>query len=145
VPAAVTIQSGQGTTSISTKFNAAAGNRTIQARGVNACGVGSNRSKTVVAVLCPRLGEPVQSNVFMLDAFPNPTSSLLNINFSTANAGDYRLMLTDLSGRIVKADEFDAQQGINNLQWNLEAYQSGVYLLVLQGQEGLSTLRIVIE
>lgn len=145
VPTSVTIQSGQGSTSITAKFNATAGSRSIQARGVNACGSGTNRSKTVIAVLCPRLGEIVQNNTFMLDAFPNPASSVLNINFNTVTSGDYRLTLTDLSGRIVRADELDVQGGVNNIQWNMEGYQSGVYLLVLQGQDGLSTLRIVIE
>jgi hypothetical protein len=93
----------------------------------------------------PSLGESMSGNQIGLDAYPNPTSDQLTIRFDTSERGDQSLMLLDLSGRVLRSEVVNAESGINTLTWNLEGYQSGIYILALRGSEGLSQLRIVLE
>ncbi|MBL7924299.1 MAG: T9SS type A sorting domain-containing protein [Bacteroidia bacterium] len=145
VPSSVTIQSGQGTTSITVKFNAATGTRAIKVKGVNACGNGSNKTLNVQAIACPRNGDLSIRNAFGIDAYPNPASDLLNIQFESASDENYRIMLYDLTGRMVQEQMITAVEGVNTLQWSLSGYPAGVYLLAVQGREGLSQVKIVVE
>lgn len=146
VPANVSILSGQGTPTVNISYAAGStGSRIIRVAGVNACGTGTSKSLTVLAVACPRLGESMAGNQIGLDAYPNPTSDQLTIRFATSERGDQSLMLLDLSGRVLRTEVVNAESGINTLTWNLEGYQSGIYILALRGSEGLSQLRIVLE
>jgi hypothetical protein len=145
VPSSVTILSGQGTTTVSLQFNSAAGTRSIRVNGSNSCGVGTNFTKNVIAVACPRLGETVSGTSLILDAYPNPAEDMLNIIFSNSEAGRYNVNLVDLSGRIVRSEQIEAMEGDNRLIWDVSALQSGVYFLDMIGEEGRSTLRVVIE
>ena len=81
----------------------------------------------------------------MLDAYPNPAEDMLNITFSNSEAGRYSVNLVDLSGRIVRSEQIEAMEGDNRLIWDVSALQSGVYFLDMIGEEGRSTLRVVIE
>ncbi len=145
VPSTVTLQSGQGTSSIVLKFGSTAGTRAIKVKAGNACGTTSNFTKNVQAVTCPRLGELVDGNTFEMDAYPNPTSELLNIVFNSETSSDYNVMLLDLSGRVLKNERFSALEGENRISWMLSEYSSGTYLLTIFGEKGKSQLRIVVE
>jgi hypothetical protein len=70
---------------------------------------------------------------------------MLNIIFSNSEAGRYNVNLVDLSGRIVRSEQIEAMEGDNRLIWDVSALQSGVYFLDMIGEEGRSTLRVVIE
>ncbi len=145
VPSAITIQSGQGTTTINVKFNTSTTAKDIKVRGENACGNSSYKKVTVQPVVCPRLGEETISNIFGVDAYPNPATDNLNITFESSTYENYTISLLDMTGRMVRTDRFAAAEGLNNLIWNMSEYHSGVYLLVVQGNEGRSTLRVVVE
>lgn len=145
VSSGVTIQSGQGTTSLTVKFNTSTTSKNIKVRGQNACGNSSYKTLVVQPVVCPRLGDEISNNIFGVDAYPNPSSDILNITFESAANDDYAIRLADMTGRVVRDDRFTAAEGMNSLIWNVEEYQSGIYLLMVQGKEGTSTLRIVIE
>ncbi len=147
VSSGVTIQSGQGTTSINVKFNTSTAAKDIKVKGVNACGSTSNKKLTVQPVVCPRIGDEGVSvnNLFGVDAYPNPTSDVLNINFESETNEDYNVNLVDLTGRVVRSERVSAFEGENFLQWNVGEYHSGVYILMVQGRNGVSLLRILIE
>lgn len=147
VASGLTIQSGQGTTAINVKFNGSTASKTVKVAGVNACGTSTLKSLTVQPAVCPRIGESSLSatNLFDIDAYPNPTHDILNINFVSPENEDYVLSLVDMTGRVVRSERVSAVEGINNRMWNVNEYHSGIYILVVQGKEGLSQARIVIE
>lgn len=145
VPSTVTIQSGQGTTAINIKLNSGAGIKAIKVKGVNACAIGSNKTKNVTAVNCPRFGDVSEANKLDMFAYPNPTSDVLNISFSSLTDENYRVMLVDLAGRIIRDQNYSASEGMNQFQWDMHSYQSGMYLLTVEGVSGKSQMRIVVE
>ncbi|MFN8154279.1 MAG: T9SS type A sorting domain-containing protein [Bacteroidia bacterium] len=145
VPTSVTIQSGQGTDVVSLKFNTTTGIRAIKVKANNSCGSSYNFTKNVLAIACPRLGEVSAENMFEIDAYPNPTSELLNIIFNSSEASDYNVVLLDLSGRVVRSERVSALEGMNSMVWDMSTYQSGTYILTILGEKGKSQLRIVVE
>lgn len=145
VPSTVTIQSGQGTTAVNLKFSTTAGTKAIKVKGVNACATGSNKTKNVIGVNCPRFGEITEFNSLGMDAFPNPTSSMINISFTAPEDENYRMVLVDLMGRVVKEESYAAQEGLNQLNWDMSPYLSGMYLMTIQSASGKSQIRIVVE
>lgn len=145
VPSGILIQSGQGTATVSIKFNATLTTRAIKVKGTNACGTGSNKTLNVVVKSCPRIGEFAEADMFSMDVYPNPATELLNIRFNSENTGDYNMLLTDISGRIVRNENFNAVEGENNATWDVSGYNSGIYFLILQGEQGKSQVRLIIE
>ena len=145
VPSTVSIQSGQGTTAITVKFNSTAGTKAIKVKGTNACAAGANKTKNVIAVNCPRFGEATAVNELGMDAYPNPTSSLLNVSFTAPKNENYRMVLVDLMGRVIKDESYAAEEGLNQMKWDMSPYLSGTYILIAQSEHGKSQLKIVVE
>ena len=145
VPAQVTVNAGQGTITSTLRFNATAGTRAIKVKAGNACGSGGTFTKNVVAVVCPRFGEYSANNLFEVDAYPVPVSDNLTINFNSPADEQYRMLLLDISGRVVREEQVSAVEGNNTLLWNMSEYHSGLYFLVVQGKEGVSQTRIIVE
>lgn len=71
--------------------------------------------------------------------YPNPASNRINI--SAANGNDITgLTLTDMNGRMVKAQTF---QSVQQVQLELEELTSGIYHLNIKGMKGSTTQKIV--
>jgi hypothetical protein len=145
VPSGILIQGGQGTTSVTIKFNGTLTTRAIRVNASNACGASTNKTLNVVVKSCPRIGEFAEADMFNMDVYPNPATELLNIRFNSETAGDYNMLMTDISGRIVRNENFNAVEGENNATWDVSGYNSGIYFLILQGQHGKSQVRLIIE
>lgn len=145
VPSTVLIQGGQGTTSINVKFVSTAGTKAIKAKGINSCAAGSSKTKNVIAVNCPRFGEVSDMNEFGMEAYPNPTSGLLNVSFTAVKTENYRMVLVDLMGRIIKDESFAAEEGLNQMKWDMSPYLSGTYILIAQSENSKAQMRIVVE
>jgi hypothetical protein len=143
-PTNAVVQSGQGTESVIVKFNAA-GTEKVKVRGENACGVGSYKTITVIVSNCPRFGEMTEFNSLGMEAYPNPTKELINISFNAPKDENYRMVLVDLMGRVVKEENFAAQEGFNQMIWDMSTYQSGMYVLTVQSAHGKSQVRIIVE
>ena len=145
VPGTVSIQSGQGTTAVTVKFNSTAGTKAIKVKGLNACATGANKTKNVIGINCPRFGEVTDVNELGMEAYPNPTSGLLNVSFTAPKTENYRMLLVDLMGRVIKDEIFAAEEGLNQMKWNLSSNLAGTYILVTQSENGKSQMRIVVE
>ncbi|MBK7963893.1 MAG: T9SS type A sorting domain-containing protein [Bacteroidetes bacterium] len=138
------IQSGQGTEVANIKFNSA-GTEKVKVRAENACALGYYFKIIVTVTNCPRFGEVTDFNSLGMEAYPNPTSDLINISFTAPKDENYRMVLVDLMGRIVKEESFAAQEGINQLKWDMSPYLSGMYIMTIQSSSGKSQVRIVVE
>jgi len=145
VPGSVTIQSGQGTTAINVKYNNYASLKKIKAKGVNACYPGAYKTRNILVLNCHRFGEVTNFNTLGMEVYPNPASSILNIFFTSPVDESYRMMLVDLTGRVIRDENFAATEGLSQMQWDLNSYQSGMYLLVAQSANGKAQQRIIIE
>ena len=78
-----------------------------------------------------------------LKVVPNPTSSLVNVQFSKPIFEAMDAALYSVSGILVKSQT--VQIGSTTVQYNLADLPSGVYLLRLKSQSGVLTERILKE
>jgi hypothetical protein len=76
--------------------------------------------------------EPVET-IGAWNVFPNPTSDLVQVVFSSGAQEEAVFSLIDLNGRTVFSQTLTAQQGINQIQLNTEILPaSGMYIAVIQ-------------
>jgi hypothetical protein len=80
------------------------------------------------------------ANGFML--YPNPSNGLVTLEFQSASKEPFTILLTDLSGRVVK--QFD-QQSVSRLNFNLTDLAKGTYLVRVLSQEGESVRKITLN
>lgn len=85
----------------------------------------------------------------LLGNHPNPFNPSTRIVFSTARAGRGRLMVYDLTGRIVYRREFVAVQGEQSIQWpgtgqDGQALPSGVYIYQVEAAEGVGRSKLTL-
>jgi hypothetical protein len=85
------------------------------------------------------------SPVINIGVYPNPTTSILNINFELVNTDNAaQLYLYDMNGRVVKMISNDFQNsGFNQLTTDISDLQSGVYFLQIKSGGSSITKRVV--
>ena len=76
-----------------------------------------------------------------IKVFPNPTSSILNIQYETAKNSEFETRVYDLGGRLIYSSPFYSQYGINNIQINTVQWLNGYYIVELIS-EGIAVARI---
>lgn len=83
--------------------------------------------------------------VLNVGVYPNPTSSVLNINFELVNSSFPAMInLFDMNGRVVKMISNDFQNsGFNQLKTDISELQSGVYFLQIKSGSNSITKRVV--
>jgi hypothetical protein len=64
-----------------------------------------------------------------LNVFPNPTQGNFNIEYNLPEDGDVRIVLSDLTGRTVYTEDFNAAAGLYEHGINIEDQASGLYIL----------------
>ena len=55
------------------------------------------------------------------------------------------MVLVDLMGRIIKDESFAAEEGLNQMKWDMSPYLSGTYILIAQSENSKAQMRIVVE
>jgi flagellar hook assembly protein FlgD len=85
-----------------------------------------------------------------LGVYPNPFSEYTNFTFSLDESTDVRLVIYDLSGKVIKtlADR-EFEQGTNQVQWNGTndagaPVAVGVYFYRMEAGEFVKTDRVVV-
>ena len=85
-----------------------------------------------------------QSKVNILNAYPQPTSDMLNVEY-TAEKGLTLITLSEISGRVLIRQTHANVTGKNSLQLDLSKVARGVYLLNVQTNGSNNQMSIVVE
>lgn len=80
-----------------------------------------------------------------VNLFPNPTVDEAEIMFSTKQAGYASVRITDVSGKELFAQGFNAQAGINKVRVDVSAYPAGVYFVSCMDGERVVTKKLIKE
>lgn len=80
-----------------------------------------------------------------LSIFPNPVTEKLNIQFSSMSTDQLTAKVVDLSGKVIKQDNFNVYPGQNVFSIKTTSLPSGNYFLWLSNSKGSTTLKIVVE
>lgn len=140
-PLGSTIVSGQGTNSIILDYGVNGGVIGVTANGV--CGNSGTRT-LAVTMNCKVSASEMPGTV--ISAYPNPVSSLLNIEMLTPVSGSYTFELLDLAGRIVHTSSVSTIKGVNSSQMDVSQYSKGMYMLVVRNSNGFEQqIRIAVE
>ena len=141
VPAGATIQSGQGTSSITLDWGSNGGVITVTATGL--CGNSGTKTLTV-SMTCKVSGSAMPGTE--VNAYPNPVSTQLTVELNAIMNGDYTLELMDLSGRVVMSQVMNAMTGINRNSMDVSNLSKGMYMLSVKNASGFAKqIRIAVE
>lgn len=87
-----------------------------------------------------------EKNKIDLNIYPNPASTNLSINFTTAESTNISYEIIDLTGRILKSFSQTAELGKNIIDVNISDIQSGVYMIRLRDDSKiLSNSKFIIQ
>jgi Secretion system C-terminal sorting domain len=77
-----------------------------------------------------------ESNTNVVSVYPNPVSSELNIDYNATQSGELKIIMMDMSGRIVKQRLSKVELGINKLSIDTQDVVPGLYTLqLLEGKK----------
>jgi len=147
VPVGGTIINGQGTTSITVVYNSGVIDGNVFVRGINNCGVSSYKYTIVKLAPCPsipgsNLNKGVNANepsVMDVKVFPNPTTSMFNLQVKTVETKQVSIKILDVQGRLIKTMQINPNEKIT-LGAELK---SGVYMLEVNDGSNRKVVRVV--
>jgi subtilisin-like proprotein convertase family protein len=142
IPAAGTLVSGQGTTSITVSYPSTAVAGTVTVVAVNNCGNSVNRSVDVKLPACPppsftgnnplsKVDGVIIADAFTVGLFPNPSADVVNVRISSLDKNtQVMIRVLNSKGQVLKL--------INTMPGTLKSFGSdlkpGTYMIeVLQG------------
>ncbi|MBL0073700.1 MAG: T9SS type A sorting domain-containing protein [Bacteroidetes bacterium] len=141
VPSGVSIVAGQGTTTLTVDWGANSG--VVGVTASNGCGNSGTKTRAVI-VSC-RISSSILPGAEVI-AYPNPVSTELTVEMNTLSAGNYALMMTDLTGRVMLQQAIAATEGRNELKLDVSNYAKGVYLLTVQSEAGFTKqIRVTVQ
>ena len=131
-----TIQSGQGTTSVSVKFTTATTtSATLSVKSVNSCGMSSARTKTISVALNCKLGsdeEVVDAESSNIKVFPNPVIDKVNIYTGEMKVSANDISIYDILGKEypISAVTVTMNEGV---EIDLSGFSRGMYFIRIKG------------
>jgi Secretion system C-terminal sorting domain len=75
--------------------------------------------------------------------YPNPTTSLMSVDFESTAKGTISATITDLLGRVVSNQQVIATEGFNRMDLDITNLAKGIYILGLQEGKSIVSFRIV--
>ena len=90
--------------------------------------------------------ENLKGTVSSLTAFPNPTTGLATISFTSTMDSKFSVNVLDVVGRVMLKENINAIEGYNMKDINLESVTKGLYFITVQAEGGeIKTLRLIVE
>jgi len=87
--------------------------------------------------------EPLKPGLEELKVYPNPVSSLMNIEYTALESGSARLQIFNLAGvEVASLSESGSLPGRNIIQYNMEIHPQGTYVIRLQCGERILSIMV---
>jgi len=80
-----------------------------------------------------------------ITTYPNPTSGKLNVAFYSAAKEKYSFKVMNLLGEVLLTDVSTFETGNNVKEFDLTSFTRGIYLLIVEKEGEVKTMRIVVE
>jgi hypothetical protein len=94
-------------------------------------------SQTFIAGQSARL-----SSEQLLLVYPNPSSDVLNIEYSSLNENENYVSIMSLDGKCILNLKHSSNLGMNTLELDVSSLKTGIYILQIQTGNGIRTKRI---
>ena len=76
-------------------------------------------------------------------AYPVPTNAILTVEFTTEEASDMTVELTDVTGRVILTEKFESTSGIQKHDVNMSSLAMGTYFVKLSDGQQTLVQRVV--
>ena len=80
-----------------------------------------------------------------LAIYPNPTSGMFNISFTSETIQDLRVRVLNVIGEVIVSDELEQFVGEYTKQINLNENAKGIYLLEIETNDGVVNKKLVLQ
>jgi len=90
------------------------------------------------------LGLSDLQNSINLNVYPNPAKENVSISFNADNK-DYTISLVDVTGRILKTQNYSSLNGSQVIDLNLEGISSGNYLISIRSENGVVNKQVSVK
>ncbi len=146
----VTLTSSQGggylwSTGETTQSIVVSGAGTFTVRVYSGSNCYSTSLPVTITTTSPREAAGFTKSDFGMKAFPNPVRSILNLQYSSENEGEFTFRMTDITGREVMRNVLKSIPGINRNDIDCSQLPGGIYFICLSNAIDAVTTRIVIE
>jgi len=78
---------------------------------------------------------------------PNPTTGLVSVEFNTPHEMQISVQILDITGRIIKNENWQINNGLNTRCLDLSGFRNGIYVIVFEGNNGESLFnqRVILQ
>ena len=87
----------------------------------------------------------INSEIAKLSVYPNPVSTVLNVDYSLVQNQKVTLQIVDVLGKVVYTSDQNGVTGANNLKINVKTFSAGIYSLNLLTGSNIKTQKVVIK
>ena len=97
---------------------------------------------------CASLGieyTPIEAPFSLSTLYPNPVSTVLNLDLKSDEAMSLKLEIFDLQGRVVYSSDQNLLEGENQLELDLSSLKAGQYLLNISDANGTFISRNILK
>jgi len=88
--------------------------------------------------------EELMENVTTFHIYPNPANEVVMLNFDATQNSIFMAELFDITGKLVKTININAQKGSNSTMLNIKDVNAGTYMLKISGNESSMTRQLMI-
>jgi alpha-tubulin suppressor-like RCC1 family protein len=110
-------------------------------------GIGTNvANNTLQSVGCPTTvlaNETVAMDKNTISVYPNPTNTIVNINYTLENSSNVVLRVTNIQGQVITEIKTEKSSGLNTDTLDLSSQSSGMYFLTLTSGNNTFTTKVV--
>lgn len=86
-----------------------------------------------------------ENGISDLSIFPNPASSTMNVLLTTEEAGQLTFRISDMTGRTISTESVENFGGEMQHTLNVSNLAKGLYLLSIEGNQGKSVHKFIVE
>lgn len=86
-----------------------------------------------------------ENGISELNIFPNPASSTMNVLLTTEEAGQLTFRISDMTGRTLSTESVENLGGEMLHTINVSNLSKGLYLLSIEGKQGSSVHKFIVE
>lgn len=84
-------------------------------------------------------------NISGMKMYPNPASESVNVTFSAENAENGQISVMNLMGQMVYNSDVEVMEGYNLINIPVKQLNSGIYMVTIRTNTGISTQKLIVK
>ena len=80
-----------------------------------------------------------------VNIYPNPSTGIFNVDLQSTISSKINIMVISATGRVIKNSENILTQGSKSIKINLSDYPSGIYQLIIAGENGMINKKLIVK